>query len=67
MSHSDGPQGIVYILTNEAMPGYVKIGRTDGDLATRVTGFGVARDSGRALHLGPYPPGWSRRFSLEGR
>ncbi len=27
---------IVYILTNEAMPGIVKVGRTQGDLATRI-------------------------------
>jgi hypothetical protein len=28
--------GIVYVLTNEAMPGLVKIGTTAGDVATRV-------------------------------
>ena len=30
---------IVYVLTNEAMPGLVKIGCTQGDLATRVRGL----------------------------
>jgi len=27
----------VYILTNEAMPGYVKIGITERDIAKRIT------------------------------
>lgn len=27
---------IVYLLTNEAMPGLVKVGRTNGDLAGRI-------------------------------
>src|SRR5690349_6082309 len=30
---------IVYVLTNEAMPGLVKIGCTQGDLASRVRGL----------------------------
>jgi len=28
-------EGIVYVLTNEAMPGIVKIGRTSGDTVER--------------------------------
>ncbi len=39
--------GIIYILTNEAMPGYIKIGKT-GDLASRV------RDLSRATGI-PLP------------
>ncbi|MBR0794010.1 GIY-YIG nuclease family protein [Bradyrhizobium jicamae] len=30
---------IVYLLTNEAMPGLVKIGRTNGELASRIRGL----------------------------
>lgn len=30
---------IVYILTNEAMPGYIKIGRTEQDVAQRMAGL----------------------------
>ena len=30
------PEGVVYILLNESMPGYVKIGKTTGDLIARI-------------------------------
>lgn len=30
------PEGIIYILTNEAMPGYVKVGKTSTSVAQRV-------------------------------
>ena len=34
-SHLTSSEGIVYVLTNEAMPGIVKIGRTSGDTVER--------------------------------
>lgn len=30
------PEGIIYILTNEAMPGYVKVGKTSTSIAQRI-------------------------------
>ena len=30
------PEGIVYVLTNEAMPGYVKVGKTSTSVAQRI-------------------------------
>ena len=35
MARPPGNPGIIYVLTNEAMPGYVKVGKTD-DLDRRV-------------------------------
>ena len=30
------PEGIIYVLTNEAMPGYVKVGKTSTSVAQRI-------------------------------
>lgn len=32
-------EGIIYVLTNEAMPGYVKIGKTEGSVSQRIKGL----------------------------
>jgi hypothetical protein len=33
------PEGIIYVIINEAMPGYTKIGKTTGSVEDRMRGL----------------------------